>query len=68
MFIDAKKAHFNPECNEEVHIELPDEAERGPGVCGTSGCMDSDQRRMLGRTIMLTSLKLQGLTKERLDQ
>ena len=27
MFIDAKKAHLNPKCAEDVYIELPDEAE-----------------------------------------
>ena len=34
MFIDAKKAHLNPECKEDVYIQLPDEAEGGPGKCG----------------------------------
>ena len=34
MFIDAKKAHLNPLCEEDVYIELPEEAGAGPGVCG----------------------------------
>ena len=34
MFIDARKAHLNPECTEDVYIELPDEAGAGPGKCG----------------------------------
>ena len=34
MFIDAKKAHLNPECREEVYIELPEEAGAGVGRCG----------------------------------
>ena len=34
MFIDAKKAHLNPRCFEDVYIELPEEAGEGPGVCG----------------------------------
>ena len=33
LFTDAKKAHLNPECKEDVYIELPDEAEGGPGMC-----------------------------------
>ncbi len=28
-FIDAKKAHLNPECQEDVYIELPEEAKGG---------------------------------------
>ena len=34
MFIDAKKAHLNPLCKEDVYIELPEEAGEGEGVCG----------------------------------
>ena len=34
MFIDVKKAHLIPKCNEDVYIELPAEAEGGPGMCG----------------------------------
>ena len=34
MFIDAKKAHLNPRCDQEVFIDLPDEAEAGEGMCG----------------------------------
>ena len=34
LFIDAKKAHLNPECKEDVYVELPDEAEGGQGMCG----------------------------------
>jgi hypothetical protein len=34
MFIDAKKAHLNPKCEEPVYIELPEECGAGPGVCG----------------------------------
>jgi hypothetical protein len=33
-FIDVKKAHLNPECHEDVYIELPEEAGRPKGVCG----------------------------------
>jgi hypothetical protein len=33
-FIDAKKAHLNPPCYEDVYIELPDEVGRPKGVCG----------------------------------
>ena len=33
-FIDAKKAHLNPPCHEDVYIELPEEAGRPKGVCG----------------------------------
>ena len=34
LFIDAKKAHLNPECKEDVYVELPEEAKGGPGMCG----------------------------------
>ena len=34
MFIDAKKAHLNPKCQEDVFIQLPVEAGEGPGLCG----------------------------------
>ena len=34
MFVDAKKAHLNPKCEEPVYIELPEECGAGPGVCG----------------------------------
>ena len=34
MFIDAKRAHLNPRCSEDVYIELPPEAGEPPGVCG----------------------------------
>ena len=34
LFIDAKKAHLNPRCKEDVYIQLPEEAEGGAGKCG----------------------------------
>ena len=34
LFIDARKAHLNPRCTEDVFIELPEEAGAGSGVCG----------------------------------
>ena len=34
LFIDAKKAHFNPKCDEDVYIELPAEAGAPTGMCG----------------------------------
>ena len=34
MFVDAKKAHLNPRCEEDVYIELPAEAGEEPGMCG----------------------------------
>ena len=34
MLIDAKKAHLNPKCNEDVYIELPEEAGEESHVCG----------------------------------
>ena len=34
LFIDARKAHLNPKCEEDVFIELPEECGAGPGVCG----------------------------------
>ena len=34
IFIDAKTAHLNPKCHEDVWIELPDEAGESPRMCG----------------------------------
>ena len=34
MMIDAKEAHLNPRCNEDVYIELPPEVRAKPGQCG----------------------------------
>ena len=34
MMIDAKKAHLNSPCDEEVYVELPIEAGAKPGQCG----------------------------------
>ena len=34
MFIDVKKAHLNPGCNEDVYVDLPEECECPPGFCG----------------------------------
>ena len=34
MFIDAKKAHLNPKCEEDQYIELPEECGAPEGYCG----------------------------------
>ena len=34
LFVDARKAHLNPECLEDVYIQLPDEVGSRPGFCG----------------------------------
>ena len=34
LFMDARKAHLNPKCEEEVYIELPEETEAAEGICG----------------------------------
>ena len=34
MFIDVKKAHLNPECEQDVYVELPLEANPKHGQCG----------------------------------
>ena len=34
MFIDVKKAHIIPRCVGDVYIQLPDEAQGGPGKVG----------------------------------
>ena len=34
LFLDAKKAHLNPLCMEEVYIRLPEEAGVEEGTCG----------------------------------
>ena len=34
LFIDAKKAHLNPECEGDVYIQLPKECNSSPDMCG----------------------------------
>jgi hypothetical protein len=34
MFIDARKAHLNPKCEDDVYVELPAECGVGKGMCG----------------------------------
>ena len=34
LFIDARKAHLNSKCEEDVYVELPEECGCPPGVCG----------------------------------
>ena len=34
LFVDARKAHLNPKCEEDVYIELPAEAGAELGKCG----------------------------------
>ena len=34
VFIDARKAHLNPRCEEDVYIELPEECGCPKGMCG----------------------------------
>eukprot|EP00973_Karenia_brevis_P090659 12403579-Karenia_brevis.AAC.1 len=34
MFIDVKKAHLNPRCEEDVCLELLEECTCPPGYCG----------------------------------
>ena len=34
LFIDARKAHLNPRCTEDVYIDLPEEAGAAKGTCG----------------------------------
>ena len=34
LMIDAKKAHLNPKCEDDVFIDLPEECGAGPGMCG----------------------------------
>ena len=34
MFIDVRKAHCNPKCEEDVYIQLPEECECPEGMCG----------------------------------
>eukprot|EP00973_Karenia_brevis_P056717 7891737-Karenia_brevis.AAC.1 len=33
MFVDVKKAHLNPACEEDVYLELPEECNCPPGYC-----------------------------------
>ena len=34
LFIDARKAHLNPRCEQDVYITLPEEAGCPEGMCG----------------------------------
>ena len=34
MFVDARKAHLNPKCEDDVYIELPEECGLGKEWCG----------------------------------
>ena len=34
MFIDARKAHLNSPCEDDVYVELPEECGRPEGMCG----------------------------------
>ena len=58
LFIDAKKAHLNPRCMQDVFIELPEEAGCGLGFCGDSNfCFTgSDQQLQHGRSFIQTGL------------
>ena len=37
-FIDVKKAHSVPKCNQDVYVELPPEAEVAEDECGKLAC------------------------------
>jgi hypothetical protein len=67
LFIDAKKAHLNPVCKEDVYINLPDEAEGGGRACAVnliSGCMVLGQLPRPGKTITQRSSKKQDLRED----
>ena len=34
LFIDARKGHLNPKCEEDVYVELPEESGCPKGMCG----------------------------------
>ncbi len=34
MYLDIKKAHLTPKCEQDVYVELPEEAEVAPDECG----------------------------------
>ena len=34
MFIDARKAHLNPRCEDDVYVLLPEECGCPKGMCG----------------------------------
>ena len=57
LFIDVKKAHLNPRCQQDVYIELPAEAEGGPGMCGKLNfwLYGLDQQLVHGKIITLRS-------------
>ncbi len=57
LVIDARKAHLNSKCEEDVYIELQEECGAAPGISGksTTGRMVSDQPPQLGRSSILGS-------------
>ena len=62
-FIDAKKAHLNPKCEEDVYIELPEECGAPPGMCGKLNFWLHGfvQRRRHGKSIILNYLSQKDL-------
>ena len=41
LVIDARKAHLNPKCEEDVFVELPEKAGSGPGIWNGSSSGES---------------------------
>ena len=55
LLIDAKKAHLNPCCRDDIFIGLPEECGAGPGVCGKLDfwLMGSGRQLWHGRSFIL---------------
>ena len=66
LFIDAKKAHLNPKCEQDVYVELPEEAGCGPGICGKRNYWLHGFRPAAAAWEKLYSEKLMGCGFERL--
>ena len=61
MFIDVKKAHLNPRCEEDVYIELPEECGAPPGMCGKLNFWLYGFRKAASAWESLYSEKLEGV-------
>ena len=66
MFIDVRKAHLNPVCEDDVYMELPEECGESKDVCGKLGFIQekaaiqkhSSQRpRAKGKKLISSSVK-----------
>ena len=61
LFIDVRKAHLNPRCEEDVYVELPEEWGAPPGMCGKLNFWLYGFRKAAAAWEKLYSSKLEGI-------